>query len=118
MHLTDYLKEDDIFTDFRAADKAAALGNLCRHAAERHGLCYDHILQVVLDREELGSTGLGGGVALPHGQTSDVEKPALTLALAPEGVDFDSLDGPPVRIYVLILTPLAADGREHLQLLA
>lgn len=118
MMLTDYLKEDRIITDFKAADKREALELLCDRAARLDHLPKDDILKVVLDREETGSTGLGGGVALPHGKSPLLTRPALILALAPAGVDFDSLDGRPAQVFVLLLSPREGDGREHLQLLA
>jgi len=117
MLLTDYIGEEDIICGFSAAGKAEALEKLCRFAAGRHGLPLEEILKVVRDREDLGSTGLGGGVALPHGKSACLERPVLVLAAAPEGVDFDSLDGRPVRVFVLMLTP-SGGGGEHLQLLA
>jgi len=116
--LTDYIKENNIRLGFRAGDKPEALAALCRLAAELHNLSYTDILKAVLAREEAGSTGLGGGVALPHSKTPAVSAPALVLTVSPEGVDFDSLDGRPVQVFVLILTPAGGDGREHLQLLA
>lgn len=116
--LSDYLQEDHIRMGFRAGDKKEALEKLCRLASDLHGLSYDDILRAVLAREEMGSTGLGGGVALPHSKTSAVEAPVLIMAVSPGGVDFDSLDGRPVHVLLLILTPAGDDGREHLQLLA
>jgi PTS system nitrogen regulatory IIA component len=116
--LTDYLQRADIMTHFQAPDKAGALEALCRFAAERHGLDYETILEVAWKRERLGSTALGGRVALPHGQAAGVEKPVLTMALSPEGVDFDSADGLPVRVFVLLLTPPGLNHREHLAILA
>ena len=118
MKLTDYLKPDHIFTDFRAEDKSSALRLLCRLAAGLDGLDYQKILQVVLNRETSGSTGLGGSVALPHGKSTEVERPILLMALSKAGVDFDSLDGKPVKLFVLLLSPKEGDGGEHLQLLA
>ena len=118
MALTDYIEEGDILLDFRASGKRQALEALCRFAAGRHGLSYPELLRVILDREASGSTGLGGEVALPHGKSAGLLRPLLTLALAGQGIEFDSIDGRPVRIIVLILSPLEGDGREHLQVLA
>lgn len=68
-------------------------------------------------REQLGSTGIGHGVAIPHGRMPDLSLPVLALARHPEGVDFDSIDGKPVHIAVLLLVP-DSDDRQHLELLA
>ena len=113
--LIDYLAEDQVRLNFKAGSKAEALEALSRLAAETRGLSPEEVLAVLTAREELGSTGFGG-VALPHGRLPGLASPVLALVLAPEGVDFDSLDGLPVRLLALVLT--GADGREHLQLLA
>lgn len=118
MKLTDYLRPDHIVTGFDAENKTAALEKLCRLAADLHGLDYPAVLQVVLDREATGTTGLGGAVALPHGKTSAVDRSILLMALSRRGVPFDSLDGAPVKVFVLLLSPKDGEGREHLQLLA
>jgi mannitol/fructose-specific phosphotransferase system IIA component (Ntr-type) len=114
--LNDYLTEGQIWLDFTAGSKAEALAALSRLAAEARGLSPAEVLAVLTAREALGSTGVGGGVALPHGRLPGLTSPMLGLALAPGGVEFDSLDGRPVRLLALVLT--GADGREHLQLLA
>ncbi len=117
MLLTDYIHQEDIICDFRASGKAQALEKLCRFASERHNLPFEELLKVVRNREELGSTGLGGGVALPHGKSPAVKTPVLVVAAAREGVEFDSLDGQPVRLFVLMITPPDGGGL-HLKLLA
>jgi mannitol/fructose-specific phosphotransferase system IIA component (Ntr-type) len=114
--LTDYLAEGQVWLDFTAGSKAEVLAALSRLAAEARGLSPAEVLAVLAAREELGSTGVGGGVALPHGRLPGLTSPVLGLALAPGGVEFDSLDGRPVRLLALLLT--GADGRGHLQLLA
>lgn len=118
MILTDYLTTRHIRTGFQAGGKAEALAMLCRQAAELYRLDEEAILRVVLDREALGSTGVGGGVALPHGKSALVDRPVLVLTISPDGVGFDSLDGRPVQVFALLITPLGGDGREHLALLA
>lgn len=118
MKISDYLKPDHIFIDFTARDKKEALDKLCFLAADLHGLDSASIIKVVRDREALGSTGIGGFVALPHGKSPDIENAILLMALAKDGVDFDSLDGYPVKIFVLLLSPKNGEGGEHLQLLA
>jgi len=68
-------------------------------------------------REQLGSTGIGHGVAIPHGRMPDLKSPMLALARHHEGVDFESIDGEPVHIAVMLLVP-DSDDRQHLELLA
>ena len=113
--MTDCLAEARAWLDFKAGSKAEALAALSRLAAEARGLSQAEVLEVLAAREEFGSTGFEG-VALPHGRLPGLTSPFLALALAPKGVEFDSLDGRPVRLLALVLT--GADGREHLQLLA
>lgn len=118
MKISDYLKPDHICIDFTARDKKEALAKLCLLAADLHGLDYASVVKVVGDREALGSTGIGGFVALPHGKSPEIKSAILIMAMTRQGVDFDSLDGRPVKIFVLLLSPKNGDGGEHLQLLA
>jgi mannitol/fructose-specific phosphotransferase system IIA component (Ntr-type) len=117
--LTGWITESQIWLDFApAGNKAAVLAALSRLAAEaRDDLSQEEVLAVLAAREELGSTAVGGGVALPHGRLPGLASPMLALALAPPGgVEFDSLDGRPIRLLALLLT--GTGGQEHLQLLA
>lgn len=77
----------------------------------------DRVMEVVMAREQLGSTGIGHGVAIPHGRMPDLTAPVLALARHREGVDFDAIDRQPVHIIVLLLVP-DSDDRQHLELLA
>ena len=77
----------------------------------------DPVVEVLLSREDQGSTGLGGGLAIPHGQTSAVDSLTIAIGIAPEGIDFDSLDGEPATIFFLILVPPDQSG-SHLQALS
>ncbi len=81
------------------------------------GIDNDQVLEVVMAREALGSTGIGHGVAIPHGRMPALSEPLLALARHPKGLDFDSIDGEPVHIIILLLVPEHAD-RTHLELLA
>ncbi len=77
----------------------------------------DTVMEVVMAREQLGSTGIGHGVAIPHGRMPDLPSPVLALARHVDGVDFEAIDGNPVHIVVLLLVP-DSDDRQHLELLA
>ena len=118
MALTDHLRPERIRLNFAAEGKAQALAALSRFAAEGGRLSAGEALAVITAREALGSTGIGGGVALPHGRLPGLAEPVLVLALAPGGVEFDSLDGWPVRVLALVLTGEEGQGQQHLQLLA
>jgi mannitol/fructose-specific phosphotransferase system IIA component (Ntr-type) len=77
----------------------------------------DRVMEVVMAREQLGSTGIGHGVAIPHGRMPDLPAPMLALARHQDGVDFEAIDGQLVHIVVLLLVP-DSDDRQHLELLA
>jgi len=75
------------------------------------------VMQALIEREELGSTGIGHGVAIPHAKTDDVENGIAAFGLSKEGVRFDTLDGDPVNIFFLLIAPYGASGI-HLKSLA
>jgi len=77
----------------------------------------DQVLELIMAREHLGSTGIGHGVAIPHSRMSDLPEPVIAMARHPEGIDFDAIDGQSVYIVVMLLVPDDEDG-QHLELLA
>ena len=77
----------------------------------------DQVLELIMAREHLGSTGIGHGVAIPHSRMADLPEPVIAMARHPEGIDFDAIDGQPVYIVVLLLVPDQEDN-QHLELLA
>ncbi|MDR3203558.1 MAG: PTS sugar transporter subunit IIA [Deltaproteobacteria bacterium] len=119
MQLDKLITSREVWLDFKAGNKDQALTELCRFACSLMDLNLEPILQVVKQRETLGSTAMGGGVAIPHGKTNLVDNAVLFLArTAPgEALDFDSPDGVPVSLVALILSPLIIDS-DHLKLLA
>jgi PTS system nitrogen regulatory IIA component len=70
-----------------------------------------------MDRERLGSTGIGDGVAIPHGKTEQIDKMVIACGRSHEGVDFESMDGRPTHLFFLLLAPENTTG-EHLKALA
>ena len=74
-------------------------------------------LEAVMNREKMGSTGIGFGVAIPHGKSAGVSKPGLAFAKLARQTDWNSLDGEPVSVVFMIAVPEAAAGNEHLQIL-
>ena len=77
----------------------------------------DLILEVIMTREKLGSTGMGHGVAIPHGRMKGLQQSVVVVATHEQGVDFDAYDGEPVHIVVMLLVP-DDDNKAHLELLA
>ncbi|MFM7149434.1 MAG: PTS sugar transporter subunit IIA, partial [Gemmataceae bacterium] len=87
-----------------------------REAGQFRGTDTEDIIKAVIKREQLGSTGIGRGVAIPHTKHSGVDRLIGTLAVAPAGVAFESLDGEPVYIFVLLISPQDRPG-DHLRAL-
>jgi len=77
----------------------------------------DQVLELIMAREQLGSTGIGHGVAIPHGRMPDLAKPVIAVARHSQGIDFDAIDGNLVHIAVMLLVP-DDDSGHHLELLA
>jgi PTS system nitrogen regulatory IIA component len=118
MKIVDYLKEDCIITNLKSRDKEGVLRELIK-LLEKNGYVKDgeKILETVLEREKLGSTGIGQGIAIPHAKTEQINDIVCALGISQNGIDFDSLDGEPVYIVFLVLAPTKSIG-QHLKTLA
>lgn len=103
--------------DRRYADKTTCLADLADRAASAIGLDRSTITEALLRRESLGSTGVGGGVALPHARLASIAYPFVLLARLKKPVDFDAVDGRAVDVVCLLILPLEPSGRD-LSLLA
>jgi nitrogen PTS system EIIA component len=117
MDIKGFLQPADAFIGLRAIDKAGLLQDLSGRAAASLGLDAGRIAQAVLGREELGSTGVGGGVAIPHARVAELWKPFGLFARTKKPIAFDAIDGQPVDLIFLLLLP-ANPEPEHLQALA
>ena len=117
MHIRDFLSQSDATVDVRANDKTRLLKELCNRAASSLKLDADRVSADILKREELGSTGLGGGVAIPHARIRDLKSPFGILARLQSAIDYNAVDGRPVDIVFLLLLPVAPAG-EQLKALA
>ncbi len=106
MALADKLSIKIIKAPLESSEKSEVIRELVDVLLEA-GLIEDAeaALDVVIKREESGSTGLGMGIAVPHAKTDMVPEFTLALGVAPEGIDFDSLDGQPAKLFFLILVP-------------
>ena len=107
-----------VFPDLRGPGLEEALGEMARRLAAA-GVVRDvqDLTHRLIERERLGCTSLGGGVAIPHCKSRDVDDVVLSIGLAPGGVDFQAADGIPVTLIFLILSP-ADQPAAHLQALA
>jgi nitrogen PTS system EIIA component len=109
MKIGEFLSPDDVLVDVRAADKTAVLRLLADHAAKSVQLPAQEILTVILKREQLGSTGTGGGIAIPHARLAGLAKPFGVLLRLGNGIDFEAIDGRAVDLIFLLLLPAVAN---------
>ena len=117
MEIREFLSPDNALLDVRVSDKAEILRMLADRAANAIGLPAADILNVLLKREQLGSTGTGGGIAIPHARLNGLSKPFGMLARLGHGIDFEAIDGRAVDLVFLLLLPAAAD-KDQLSALA
>jgi len=110
MKISDFLSSAEVATDVAASDKQKLLEELARKAGAVLDVPPDHILAELLKREGLGSTGMGGGVAIPHARFHQINKPFGMLARLRKPIDFDAVDGQPVDTVFLLLLPDAPAG--------
>jgi PTS system nitrogen regulatory IIA component len=119
MKLSDFVVREAIVTDLKAATKESAIRLMVESLSSSgniKGADQEGIIAAILKREELGSTGIGKGVAVPHTKHSSVDKLVATIALSQEGVEFSSLDGENVHILFLLVSPPDRPG-DHLRAL-
>jgi PTS system nitrogen regulatory IIA component len=116
MEISDFLQNDAVVT-LRASSKKQVLQDLSRHAEALTGLNDGKIFEVLLEREKLGSTGVGKGVAIPHGKLEGLSSLQGVFAKLDKPIDFDSVDNSPVDLVFLLLAPEQA-GADHLKALA
>jgi nitrogen PTS system EIIA component len=110
MKISDFLSPTQVMIDVKASDKSRLLEQLSMEAAAGAGLAADEVVREIAKREELGSTGVGNGVALPHARLPILEAPFALFARLRHGIDFDAIDGEPVDIVVLLLLPETGDS--------
>ncbi len=118
MRLREILQPERVVPRLDVHDKPAALRALARiFAASDARLVEEDVLRVLSEREALGSTGVGSGVAIPHGRLHGLDAMQAAIALCPDGVGFDAVDGEPAQIFVALLAPDRHTG-DHLKALA
>jgi len=118
MRLTDILTPQRIKTPLLAADKPQALAELVNVLADTGGVTdRDKALAAVVEREMTRTTGIGGGLAIPHGKTGAVDDLVLAVGKTAAPIEFDSIDGKPVTLLVMLISPIDRTG-PHIQALA
>lgn len=119
MKFSDFICQDAIRTHLEADEKEAAIRSMTTSLLEAGRIQqkdFESIVEAILKREELGSTGIGRGVAVPHTKHPSIEKLVGTVAISDEGVNFDSLDGEKVHLLFLLISPPDRPG-DHLRAL-
>lgn len=118
MKISEILKQDFVITDLSASDKPGVISELVEFL-ETKGIIRDRqsLITALLEREKLGSTGIGENVALPHAKIEDLNEIVGVFARSVEGIDFDALDQKPVHFFCLLLAPATSTGL-HLKALA
>jgi PTS system nitrogen regulatory IIA component len=117
MDLSDLVKHDAILPSLKANSKKQAIQALAEKAAVLTGIEEREIFETLLHRERLGSTGVGGGIAIPHGKLAKLDRIFGLFARLSKPIDFESLDDQPVDLIFLLLAPEGA-GADHLKALA
>ena len=117
MKLLHFLTRDAIIADLKSRDKKGVLEELATPVAQKANVDLEKVVRVLCEREHLGSTGIGGGIGIPHGKLKELENLILGFGISHQGVDFDSMDNRPTHIFFLLITPENSTGL-HLKVLA
>lgn len=117
MPLNDLVAPQAVIPALKVNNKKQALQELAERAAELTGRTEREILEVLMQRERLGSTAIGNGIAIPHGKLPRLDKLFGLFARLDRAIDFEALDGQPVDLVFLLLAPESA-GADHLKALA
>jgi nitrogen PTS system EIIA component len=118
MKLSEILQPECIIANLNAHDKKGVLEELSGVITDQEpSLNRGYLLQILLERERLGSTGIGEGVALPHGKVNKLDRLLVSFGRSPEGLSFDSIDDQPAYLFFLLVAPENSAGA-HLQALA
>lgn len=117
MKILDVLQKEAILPDLKSRTKTEVIEELVVPVARLAGVNSEELVKVLLERERLGSTGIGGGIGIPHGKLKNLKDLIIGFGLSRKGVDFESLDGAPARIFFLLVTPENSTGL-HLKMLA
>ena len=117
MELSDLIGLDSVVPALKATSKKQALQELAAAASPRCGVHEREIFDVLLERERLGTTGVGKGIAIPHGKLADLDQLYGVFARLAQPIDFEAIDDQPVDLIFLLLAPESA-GADHLKALA
>ncbi|MCX7966656.1 MAG: PTS sugar transporter subunit IIA [Syntrophorhabdaceae bacterium] len=118
MNLEEILSESCVISNLKASNKKDAIYEMCE-SLKKAGLIENvqEVVDVILEREKLGSTGIGEGIAIPHGKMKGIKNILCAFGKSEKGIDFDSIDKKPVYIIVLLLAP-EGSASMHLKMLS
>ena len=118
MQLSDIINKNNIIPALKAKDKKGALEELAESMARQEpSVEKNSLVKILMEREQLGTTGIGDGVAIPHGKLNNIDRPLVSFGRSRDGLDFDSMDGQPSYLFFLLVAPDNSSG-VHLQILA
>ncbi len=117
MEIAAMIGPDGVIANLRVTSKKQALQELAKRAAELTGQSERAIFEVLIERERLGTTGVGNGIAIPHGKLPELDRLYGVFARLDKPIDFDAIDEQPVDLICLLLAPETA-GADHLKALA
>lgn len=117
MKIQDFLQPQAVVADLAGTTAAEVLAELCRPVAQAQGLDAARLVQVLLDREKLGSTGVGDGVAIPHGKLPGLPALVAVFGRSRQGVEYRAADGKPARLFFALFAPENSAGA-HLKALS
>jgi len=121
MKFTDYILIDTITPKIKATDKQGVIHEMVQSLVDAGGIKQEDcevIVKTVIKREELGTTGIGHGVAFPHTRHPSMKRHIGTVAISTEGIDFDSFDGEKVKLFFLVISPTPDDPGGHVSIMA
>jgi PTS system nitrogen regulatory IIA component len=106
MRLSDILEEKNVIPDLKSKDKRGVLEELVDTIVRNDpSLDKSSLVKVLLERERLGSTGIGDGVAIPHGKFQGIKTPIVSFGRSRKGLDFETMDGEPAFLFFLLVAP-------------
>ena len=118
MKIVDMLKKEFISTSLQSKEKADALSELCSLFANgKVNFNHSAMVKALLEREKLGTTGIGDGIAIPHGKLQDLDDMYVAFGRSEAGIPFEAMDGKPVHPFFLLVAPEQSTG-QHLKTLA
>lgn len=119
MALSDHLSEESVCMNIEAGERDPALRELLEQLVEHQKLSQAQVepsLEALLAREQLGSTALGKGVAVPHARVEGLEETLVAFGYSEEGIEFDALDGQPVQYFFMVISP-EGDHEQYVELM-